>query len=157
MAPYPLVSFYFSVNVAGTGSPDAGFLEASGFNAEREVEEVVEGGENRFVHRLPTKMKYGNLVLKRGFVGRSTALFEWCKATIESDLGKPIRPRDIKVSLLDVKDNPMVSWDFVRAWPVKMDVSNFNAKESEIAVETLEFAFAYLQRGFVAGNAGQGP
>ena len=153
---YPLVSFYFSVNVSGAGGVDSAFLEASGFSAERQIQEVVEGGENRYVHRLPTQMKHGNLVLKRGFVSRATALFSWCKSTMESDLGKAIGPRDIKVSLLDVKDNPMVTWDFFRAWPVKMDVSNFNARESEIAVETLEFSYAYLERGFVGGNAGQG-
>ncbi len=157
MSVYPLVSFYFSVAISGAGGIDSAFAEASGFGAEREVEEVVEGGENRYVHRLPKTVKYGNLVLKRGFVGRSTALFAWCKQSMESDLGRPIRPRDIKVSLLDTKDHPMVSWDFVRAWPVKMDVSNFNAKESELAIETLEFSYAYLQRGFVDGNAGQGP
>lgn len=157
VSSYPLASFYFSVNIYGTDRDDAAFLEASGFTTEREIQEVVEGGENRFVHRLPTKTKHGNLVLKRGLVGRSTALFSWCKTTMESDLQMAIRPKDIKVSLLDLKDNPLISWDFFRAWPVKIDVSNFNAKESEIAIETLEFAFAYLKRDYVSGNAGQGP
>ncbi|MBV8662373.1 MAG: phage tail protein, partial [Hyphomicrobiales bacterium] len=131
-------------------------LEASGFDVEREVQEVVEGGENRFVHRLPTKMRHGNLVLKRGFLGRATPLFTWCKTTMESELEQRIGPRDIKVSLLDLAGHPMVAWDFVRAWPVKMSVSNFNAKENEIAIETLEFSYAYLNRGFVPGNLGQG-
>jgi phage tail-like protein len=154
---YPLASFYFSVAIDGMDREDSAFLEASGLSAEREVQEVVEGGENRYVHRLPTKLKHGNLVLKRGFVGRATKLFAWCKNEIESDLQMAIRPKNIIVSLLDVKDNPMVAWSFSRAWPVKMEVSNFNAKESEIAVETLEFSYAFLKRSFVAGNAGQGP
>ena len=157
MSIYPLVSFYFSVYVKGMGGVDSAFMEASGFDAEREIQEVVEGGENRFVHRLPTRMKHGNLVLKRGFVGSATPLFDWCKATLESDVGQRLRPHDIKVSLLDMDGHPMVAWDFVRAWPVKMSVSNFNAKESEVAVETLEFSYAYLNRGFVRGNSGQGP
>ena len=156
MPSYPLTSFYFSVNITGMDREDSAFLEASGFGTDREVQEIVEGGENRYVHRLPTRVKHGNLVLKRGFVSRSTALFSWCKTTMESDLQMAIRPRDIKVSLLDLSDSPLVSWDFIRAWPVKIDVSNFNAKESEIAVETLEFSYAYLKRGFVGGNVGQG-
>ena len=157
MPTYPLTSFYFRVQITGTDSEDSAFLEASGLSAEREVKEIVEGGENRYIHRLPTRVKHGNLVLKRGMVGRDTALFTWCKTTMESDLQLAIRPKDINVSLLDVKDNPMVTWSFSRAWPVKMDISSFNAKESEIAVETLEFSYAYLKRRFVQGNAGQGP
>ena len=30
------------------------------------TEELVEGGENRFAHQLPTGLRHGNLVLKRG-------------------------------------------------------------------------------------------
>ena len=57
---YPPGAFYFSVQVLGSGTAlsvltgiDASFQEASGIQAEFGVEEVTEGGENRFVHRLP--------------------------------------------------------------------------------------------------------
>ena len=38
-----------------------------------EIETVVEGGENRFVHRLPKPVKHPNLVLKRGSPRRRAA------------------------------------------------------------------------------------
>ena len=33
---------------------------------------MVEGGENRFVHRLPKPVKHPNLVLKRGLATTSS-------------------------------------------------------------------------------------
>jgi hypothetical protein len=64
---YPPPSFYFSVSVVGSATPiamltkiDASFQEVSGIQAEFQTEEVVEGGENRFAHRLPTHSRYSN-------------------------------------------------------------------------------------------------
>jgi phage tail-like protein len=144
---YPPVSFNFEVKIAGISSAnDSSFSEASGLESEREVVEIVEGGENRFSHRLPGRGKFGNLVLKRGVMVSSSALFDWCKEILEADLGKALKPKDIDVSLLDPDGSPLMTWNLTKAWPVKWNVAGFNAQESKIAVEKLEFAFAHLSR-----------
>ena len=58
--------FAFRVDIDGAES-DTSFQEVSGLEVQFETEDVVEGGQNRFVHRLPTRTKYSNLLLKRGF------------------------------------------------------------------------------------------
>ena len=70
MAGYPPVGFHFRVEFGldGAGDQDSRFQEVGGLSAELGTEELQEGGENRFVHRLPTLPKYGNLVLKRGLL-----------------------------------------------------------------------------------------
>ena len=52
------------------------FRECTGLAAEIEVKDYNEGGVNDRVHKLPTRMKYPNLVLKRG-VTYEDALLKW--------------------------------------------------------------------------------
>ncbi|MEL6678948.1 MAG: phage tail protein [Pseudomonadota bacterium] len=141
------VAFHFTVTIAGTSAAvDGAFQEVSGLEAEIEVETVVEGGENRFVHRLPKPVKHPNLKLKRGLATGSSDLVKWCKATIETDFSKPIQPKDIVVSLCDEEGDPVASWSIANAYPVKWDVGGFDAMKNEIAVETIELAYNTLKR-----------
>jgi len=144
------VSFYFSVSIAGiSDADDSSFQEVSGLNAEMGVEEITEGGENRFKYRVPTQVKYGNLILKRGLVVPSSALATWCLTTIGSDLGTAIQPKTITVKLLKPgEQSPTIlsSWDFLNAWPVKVNISDFKSQENAIAIETMEFAYTYFTK-----------
>ena len=143
---YPPVSFYFEAKIDGASGAQASFAEVSGLDAEREVFEIKEGGENRFTHRLPGRTKYSNLVLKRGIVWAGSPLYDWCKDVLETTLARPITPKDIIVSLLDTKGLPLMTWNVATAWPVKWQIAGFKAKDNEIAMETLEFAFAQMTR-----------
>lgn len=144
---YPPVGFFFRVKVQGANGPvDGSFSEVTGLDAEREVKEVREGGENRFIHRLPGAVKTPNLVLKRGVMVASSKLFDWCKETLESTLASRIQPKTITVSLMDQKEKNLITWTASRAWPVKWSIGAFRAAESEVAVETVEFAYETLTR-----------
>ena len=46
------------------------FTEVSGLQVEVGVETVAEGGQNGFVHKLPSRMTWPNLVLRRGLTMR---------------------------------------------------------------------------------------
>jgi phage tail-like protein len=144
---YPPVSFYFEVRIAGIQTTgDSSFLEAEGLNVEREYETLKEGGENRFPHRVPGRLKFQNLVLKRGLMGTQSLLALWCMEALESDLGTPFGIMDIDVRLLNEKGSPLAVWNFKRAWPVKWSMDAFNATENKLAIEKLEFAYSYFER-----------
>ncbi|WP_298293094.1 phage tail protein [uncultured Litoreibacter sp.] len=144
---YPPVAFSFAVSIAGTSTGiDAGFSEVSGLNAEVELNEVIEGGENRFVHKLPGRVKNTNIVLKRGQMVATSPLFKWCKETLEGGLAKPIKPQTVVVSLLDQTQKPMLAWSLDRAWPVKWQVAEFKANGNDLAIETMELAYAAVTR-----------
>src|SRR3954454_4045214 len=64
--------FVFTVDGLTIGA----FTEVSGLSVQIDVEELPEGGQNQFVHKLPGRMKWPNLVLKRG-ITTSDTLFEW--------------------------------------------------------------------------------
>ncbi|WP_299963877.1 phage tail protein [uncultured Roseobacter sp.] len=147
MSYYPPVSFQFTVRIAGSkAAVDTGFQEVSGLDAEREVVELKEGGENRFVHKLPGAVKASNLTLKRGMVLASSPFFTWLKDTFESDLSRPVKPKSITVSLLDQKQKPLMTWNVVNAWPVKWQIGSLDATQNQIAMETVELAYDRVVR-----------
>lgn len=142
---YPPVGFHFRVEFTflPSESKDARFQEVSGLGAELGVEEVVEGGENRFTHRLPTYAKYSNLILKRGLLADSE-LIDWCKNAIENF---EFEPATVNVTLLNEQHQPLAdTYSFVNAWPVKWTVSDLKAQDNSIVVETLEIAYNYFTR-----------
>ena len=142
-AYYPPVGFHFKVEfgVKGASDADIRFHEVSGIGMELEEETVVEGGENRFVQKLPVRAKYSDLVLKRGMLIDS-AVIKWCRAAIQ-DLN--IEPVTVWVILLNNEHQPLQTYCFVNAWPKKWTVSDFNAQSSELVVETLELAYQYFE------------
>jgi phage tail-like protein len=157
---YPPGAFYFSVQVIGAlglaslvTNIDNSFEDVSGITAEFEIEEIAEGGENRFRHRLPTQAKYPNLVLRRGVVTIDSFLAEWCGGTIGSTMAMPlpIITQNILVTLLNEKGIPTIAWGFSNAWPVKWEISNMNAQENKILTETLEFSYNYFERVNLTG------
>ncbi len=144
-AYYPPTGFYFKLSFTGISSAnDAGFQEVSGLEAEMAVEEITSGGENRFKYKLPTGTKYGNLVLKRGLMLNNSQLTQWCFTTIGSDLSQTIVPRTVTLTLMNPDAQPLMAWSFVRAWPVKWSVSDFNSMDGKIVVESIEFAYNYF-------------
>ena len=152
---YPPANFHFSVTLLprSVSSVDGAFAEVSGLDTERESVSIKEGGENQFTHQVPGRIKPGKLSMKRGLMAHESAMFVWCRDALESDFGTIIQPRDMMVSLLDQAGEELVVWYVARAWPVKWSVAPFNAQENKVAMETLEFAYATLQR-FVAKDIG---
>jgi phage tail-like protein len=144
---YPPVAFTFSVKVEGImGINEGDFQEVSGLNVKFGTEEVPEGGENRFVHRLPTTPKYENLVLKRGLL-KGSALINWVQTSL--DFFK-FTPKLVQVSLLDGSGSPLVTWSFANAYPVSLKISDLKAQENAIVVETLELSFDYFTKTTLA-------
>ncbi len=120
---------------------DASFQEISGINTEIPVEEIQEGGENRFVHRVPQPLKYANLVLKRGVVTNSSELSKWCQSTINSGFSTQIELKDVIVRLLSDQNETILDWTFINAYPVRWDYSALDASKNQIFVQTIELCF----------------
>ncbi len=135
----PFGAFRFKVTVDGVVA--GGFSECSGLALETEVFEYKEGGVNDLVHRLPTRVKQGNLTLKRGVV--DSALWGWFAAAVP---GK-ISLKSGSVEIFDPSGRETVaSWDFLDAYPRKVQGPDLNAGQSAVAVETVEIVHHGLER-----------
>ncbi len=142
---YPPVGFHFSVEFEGFSSEfrEFGFQSVSGLNTSVPNSQTYEeGGENRFVHRLPARATYENLVLKRGMLVGSE-LIAWFKDALENF---KFDPRNITVNLLNENHEPLEAWVFVRAWPTKWNIEGFDAENGGIVAETIEFSYQYFKR-----------
>ncbi len=146
---YPPVPFYFNVMIKKEAF---GFSEVKGLTSEMQTMEIPEGGENRFVHRVPGRMKFSQkLILKRGMQIKKTAtLVTWCMETLSFGGGnskKKIEPKNVIVHLLDEKGKPAASWLFDGAYPVKWTISDLNSmSDNNVLIEEIELCYRYFKR-----------
>jgi phage tail-like protein len=132
----PVTELRFVVALSGV---DIGrFKEVSGLSAQVDVKEYAEGGVNHFMHKLPGRIKWGPLTLKRG-VTRHDALIRWFW-----EARTRTRPVAMVVSLRGPGGEVVRSWAFIDAFPVKWTGPNMSAASSQIATETLEIAHSGL-------------
>ena len=143
------VVFHFKVEfdaleTGGSSSDDEDirFQEVGGLVAEVGTEELREGGLNEYAHRIPTGAKYGNLVLKRGYI-HSSDVTDWCRKAIENF---QFQPRNVLVTLLNDQHKPLVRWYFIRSYPVKWTISDFKAQENSLVIESLELAYSTFRK-----------
>lgn len=147
IADYPPSAFYFKVVFTLTGGLiDTSFQDVSGLTVDISPEEVPEGGENRFIHKLPQRAKHSNLVLKRGIERINSPLVLWCKAALEGDLSFEILTMPILVYLMNEYQIPIRGWLVGNAYPVKWEVGTFNSTKNEVALETIELSYNTLNR-----------
>lgn len=140
---YPPPGFHFLVVIEmfPQTPQDFRFQSVSGLNVTIPTEAVAEGGENRFKHQLPGVPQYDKLVLKRGmFLG--SYITTWCKNAIEDF---QIEPKNILISLLNDLHVPLTTWHVFNAYPVKVSISEFNAEQNTLVIETLELAYQFYK------------
>ena len=134
--PFPAFKFYVEIG----GITQAVFSECSGLEAEVEVFEYEEGGLNDYVHKLPGRVKYSDVTLKRGMAS-SDELWEWYKRAL---LGQ-IERKNISVTIYDSAGEQYRRWNFREACPIKWTGPDFKADENVAAIETLVFSHHGIQ------------
>lgn len=144
---HPPSAFYFKVVLGESNeTTDAFFQEVSGIASEFEVEAVVEGGENRFVHQRPKGVKHPNLELKRGIVPMTSPLIKWCNTIMENDFTKPIELKTVKIFLMNENQEPIRGWLFNSAFPVQYQFESFDSVKGEIVIEKIILSYAFSTR-----------
>ncbi|NET28631.1 phage tail protein [Okeania sp. SIO1I7] len=141
----PPVGFYFLVNFLVGGilpNPlDIRFQKVSGISSEIETTDIREGGENIFRHRLPNHVTYNNLILERGMVVGSILNLEFNVAMSTMKFS----PSNVLVILLNEDSLPIAGWLFQRAYPVKWSISDLDANNNAVVIDTMELAYARFQ------------
>jgi len=138
----PALSLRFDVVVDGVGgSTQLGtFTACQGLAAEYEVMEYPEGGENGFVHRIPGRLRYPNLVLSRALDASSGTVAAWF-----AEQQQGVQRTTAVVTAYDTAGQRVASWSLRDVCPVRWSGPVFNAAGSGVATETLELA----HHGFV--------
>ena len=134
MAQYPLPKFHFSVEWGGTR---IGFTEVTGLEVNTEVIEYRDGASREYAKiKMPGMQKFGNITMKRGIFKSDNEYFEWWNTHALNTIER----RDITVSLLNEKHEPVVVWKIKNAWPVKIQSPDLKSDANETAIESVEIA-----------------
>ena len=129
----PYLGSHFFVEIDGVDQ--GGFTECTGLQVETEVMDYPEGGNNGFIHKLPGRTKFSNVVLKRGTTD-SGALWQWYQAVTQGQVER----KDVSVVLYNSVQEEVRRWNLREAYPVKWGGPAFNATAPAVAIETLELA-----------------
>jgi phage tail-like protein len=129
----PYAAFNFLVEIDGVTV--AGFSECSGLSTETGIIEYRNGDETNTVRKLPGLKKFANITLKRGYTADKN-LWQWRKKVMD---GKTERQSGAIVLQNEARQTAL-RWTFREGWPNKWDGPTFNAKNNEVAIETMEIA-----------------
>lgn len=143
MFDYPFTGFHFLVvfEIFPQVPNDFRFQEVTGLTVDVNLDTYNEGGENRFVHRLPGRTRYGDLVLKRGMTLVS-GITAWCVDAIENF---NYQPTNMLISLLNEDHLPVSSWYITNAIPIKYDITGLNAEQNQIVIESMTLRYEYYR------------
>lgn len=132
-------SAFFLVEVGDV--PVGRFTECSGLEVEIEVESYEEGGVNGFTHKLPGRMSWPNLVLKRGLTV-DNSLFEWFNASVGTTFNAESKAerKTVGVTMVSAKGERLRTWTLYDAIPVKWTGPSFANDSDGVATEELEVA-----------------
>jgi phage tail-like protein len=134
-------NFNFLVEIDGIAQ--GSFTDCTGLGSTTEVIEAREGGDNTTVRKLPGKTSYSDITLKWGMTN-SNDLWDWRQRIIDGNVDR----RHGALVVFDLTNkNEVARWNFVNAWPTKLELPAFNAKGNEVAIETLVLAHEGLSRG----------
>jgi len=134
MAQYPVPKFHFQVEWGGAR---LGFTEVTGLNVETQIIEYREGiSPEYFKIKMPGMQKLDPISLKRGLFKADNEFFAWWNTVALNTIER----RDVIISLLNEKHEPIFVWKIKNAWPVKVSGTDLKADGNEVAVESIELA-----------------
>ncbi len=144
MANYPIPKFHFQVEWGGA---KIGFTEVTGLEVSTEVIEYRDGASPEYHKiKMPGMQTFSNITMKRGTFQGDNDYYNWWNTVALNTIER----RDLTISLLNEKHEPVVVWKIKQAWPVKVQSTDLKADGNEVAIETIEIA----HEGLVIQNEG---
>jgi phage tail-like protein len=140
--PYPVYNFELVV----TGISDDGravrgsFAEVGGLEVDLSPIEYRNGSEDTTVRKIAGLKKFTPVTLKRGLIG-DLALWNW----VVAGMNGRVQRTEAAIVLLDEERREVTRWNLRRVWPSKWTGPGLNAKNNEIAMETLELCHEGLE------------
>lgn len=137
----PAVSVCFKVEIAG-GHDLGSFTACEGMGCELVVETREEGGNNRFVHQLPTRLKYSNVKLTRSVNADTAKVAEWF-----AGFSGTMKRTTARIVAMTAEGKEVWEWNLSGVIPVRWQGPSLSVDSAKVASETLELA----HHGFLAG------
>jgi phage tail-like protein len=108
-----------------------------GLGMETGIKQYEEGGNNAWVHQLPTRLKYSNVKLSRPINEDSGKVAVWFMAIAQ----KVTRGNTAQIKAVDGSGKVIAQWSLNDVVPVRWTGPSFNVESPKVATESLELAF----------------
>jgi phage tail-like protein len=130
----PLISYNFMLELEGTVA--GYFTECNGIGSEHEVVEhkVVDTQGHEIVRKIPGRMKWTDITLKRGITS-AMDIWDWRDKVVQGDV-KSAR-KNATIHMMDRMYSPIATWHFTNAWPSKVTGPTMKSDSNDIGVEEL--------------------
>lgn len=131
------------------------FREVSGLEVSLDTEEIVEGGQNAFVHHLPGRMNWEPITFRRGLTN-GDALFQWfydCSGEGFAAKGDKIHRSTGAIVAMTRTGRILRKWNLIDAFPVRWKGPEFGSEKYEPLEEELEI----IHHGFRVETTANGP
>ena len=139
----PLVSSWFGVEFQGqvTGA----FRECTGLGSENEVVEYKASGPHgeHVIKKVPGRLKWNIITLKRGITD-SMDMWQWRKL-VEQGMISDAR-KNGTITMYNQQGDAIARWNFINAWPSKLNGPTAHAGNNEVAIEELELTHEGYER-----------
>ncbi len=140
----PQVGAFFRIEI---DSIDRGtFTKCSGLKTETEVFEYQEGGNNDFIVKLVGQSRHSNVVLTHGQI-TDPALWKWHEEIHGGGTKKIKRRNGSIIALKRDGTTQLARWNFQNAFPVRWELSEFDATSGVASCQVLELAVERLVKG----------
>ena len=120
---------------------EGAFSEVTGLEATMEAKVIKEGGRNYGPAQRMGPISFSTVVLKRGMT-RNRDLWNWFWTVGQG--GYALR-MNATITMHDEMGDAVLSWELLRAMPVKFKAADLNAKGTEVGIEELHLAHEGLK------------
>lgn len=110
------------------------FMEVSGLEVSLEMTDHVEGGKNDHVHRLIGPAKVSDITLKNG-ITTNNLLWKWFQDVLQGIYKR----QHISIVIVDQKKQPVQTWHFNWALPIKWTGPQMKTDTSAAGIQTVVF------------------
>ena len=119
------------------------FTGCSGLAIEFEVveEKHVDLTGTPRIHKRPGRVKYGDIVLKRG-LSASTVLTDWSQTVVNG----AVERKNGSIVIYNSADAEVDRWNFENGWPSKWSASDLSADSDDVMIEEVTLSHDYLAR-----------
>jgi phage tail-like protein len=129
----PAVTVCFKVKIE---HHDLGaFTGCEGLGCEVQIEQREEGGNNAFVHQLPSRLKYPNIKLTRSVNKDTREVASWFASMVNG-----VKRTTACIVALTADGTEVMDWKLDGVVPVRWQGPSLNVDSPKVAIETLELA-----------------
>lgn len=128
-AQYPIPTYRFHVSV---GDEVIAFSSVTGLESTNQTIEYKDGVDG--LYQMPGQRDAINITLNKGIYFGQGPFYDWI-SSISLDR---VEKKDITISLMSESGSePLVSWNIIDAFPIKLSAPGLDATSNETAIEEL--------------------